>query len=122
MSSDGKKGGVESKRLAVRQWLEITLIRPGLPDKTIVRNVARWSGDANAFRRSLARTVLLRFQTGTAGGGASLDRIYTALAETLKSLRYFQNHPNPHTTPPEAEPPDPLVGFRAGYRGVPDGV
>ena len=114
LSSDGKKGGVGSKRLAVRQWLEITLIRPGLPDKTIVRNVARWSGDANAFRRSLARTVLLRFQTGTAGGGASLDRIYTALAETLKSLRYFQNHPNPHTTPPEAEPPDPLVGFQLG--------
>ena len=52
---------------------------------------------------------------GLLEGEPVLDRIYTALAETLKSLRYFQNHPNPHTTPPEAEPPDPLVGFQLDY-------
>lgn len=70
-----------------RQWLEITLLRPGLPDKTIIREIARWNGDSEEFKRSLARSVYLRIQTGGAGNAASLDRSLGALIESLRSLK-----------------------------------
>jgi hypothetical protein len=70
-------------RYLKRQWLEFTLIRPGLPDRKLVRELARWRGDIAELRRSVARTALLRFETGAVGGAASLDRGFAALQRSL---------------------------------------
>ncbi len=69
-----------------RHWLEITLLRPGQPPKVIVRDIARWQGDADEFRKSLARTAYFRVATGRVSPAQILERTLGAQRALLTAL------------------------------------
>lgn len=69
-----------------RHWLEITLLRPGQPPKVIVRDIARWQGDADEFRKSLARTAYFRVATGRVSPAQILERTLGAQQALLTAL------------------------------------
>ena len=70
----------------LRHWIEFRILRPGLEPKIITRDIARWQGDADRFKRSVARSAFFRVEAGHVSPAKFLDRNLTSQREVLESL------------------------------------
>tara|TARA_R110001606_G_scaffold395190_1_gene566905 strand:- start:8297 stop:10585 length:2289 start_codon:yes stop_codon:yes gene_type:complete len=69
-----------------RHWLKIIITQPNREPKIIYRNIAKWQGDSDEFKRSLARIAYFRVETGQVSPALFLEKYLTSIKNMAEIL------------------------------------